>query len=127
MPKFIKYFLYSTVVIIFFIFIIGFYIFNNTEIESEIPPRPESIPKSSLWVGGPDGGVYVVLDKKNNENGAVYNAKIFHSEGSISYIGKLIINTSKNPSFDFNDTSFYTGWDGDTLYLKDGRSLSIYK
>lgn len=127
MSKFIKYFLYSTTVLILCVFIVGFYILNNAEIESEMPPRPESIPQSALWVGGPDGGVYVVLDNKSNENPAIYNAKIFHSEGSTSYIGKLIINTPTNPSFDFNDTSFYTGWDGDTLYLKDGRSLSIYK
>ena len=111
----------------FCIFIVVFYIINNAEIESVIPPRPESIPQSALWVGGPDGGVYIVLDNKNNENSTVYNVKVFHSEGSTSYIGKLIINTPNNPSFDYNDITLYTGWDGDTLYLKDGRSLSIYK
>lgn len=117
---------YVSIIVLLCTLSVAVFVYKNIEIESEIPPKPTSIPTGSLWVGGLDGGVYILLNKLAQDKLTIYDAKIFYSEGTVSYIGKLVINTPENPSFDYADISFYTGWDGDTLYLKDGRTLSIY-
>ncbi|WDE14389.1 hypothetical protein H3N35_03815 [Thalassomonas haliotis] len=96
------------------------------EVSSELPPKPDNIPEKALWVGGPDGGVYILVKKDKSDKKTLYDAKIYYSEGSVNYIGKLVINTPNNPWFDYQDISSYSGWDGDTLYLQDGRLLTIY-
>ena len=96
---------------------------NNDE-PSELT-RPSSVPSEALWVGGVDGGVYVIVTKEKNNKPEIYNATIYFSNGDVDFKGKLIINNVENPMFNYNDVNSYGGWDGDTLYLQDGRSLSI--
>jgi hypothetical protein len=124
MKKSIKYTLSITLILLFFIILVVIFLFKNIEVSSVLPPRPQSIPISALWIGGPDGGVYVLV-KNNNDGPDIYDAEIYYSEGSISYKGKLVINTADSPQFNYNDTNSYSAWDGDTLYLQDGRLLTI--
>jgi len=121
----IKYILIFVSVIVLSLILIATFLYNNAEFSSELPPKPNNISKHSLWVGGLDGGVYVLIEKSNNDSLNSYNAIIHYSEGSLSYKGELIINTDKEPLFNYKDVSSYSAWDGDTLYLQDGRYLKI--
>lgn len=128
MKKCNKYLLYITLSLLLLatisVVILRDYILH-VEVSAVIPPRPENIPQSAFWVGGPDGGMYVLVQKNNKDSPDIYDAKIYYSEGSISYKGKLAINTPDNPQFNYNDVNSYSGWDGDILYLQDGRQLTI--
>ncbi|WDE05072.1 hypothetical protein SG34_027860 [Thalassomonas viridans] len=127
MKKYIKPLLYSVLVITLCLVSLIFFLYQNVEVNSELPLKPDNIPESALWIGGPDGGVYVLVSKDENDNQTLYDAKIYYSEGSVNYIGKLVINTPNNPLFDYRNINSYSGWDGDTLYLQDGRLLTIHK
>lgn len=124
MKKSIQYILSITLILLFSLILVVVFLFKNIEVSSVLPPRPQNIPTNALWVGGPDGGVYVLV-KNNSDSPDIYDAEIYYSEGSISYKGKLVINTADSPQFNYNDINSYSAWDGDTLYLQDGRSLTI--
>ncbi len=125
MKKIIKYFLYITLPLLLVIILSAIYVLDRIEISSVLPPRPDNIPESASWVGGPDGGMYILVQKNNKDIPAIYDAEIYHSSGSASYKGKLAINPPDNPQFNYNDVNSYSLWDGDTLYLQDGRQLTI--
>jgi len=127
MKKSIKYFLYITLSLLLVIVLSVTYVLDRVEIGSTSPPipRPDNIPERASWVGGLDGGMYVLVQKNNKDSSAIYVAEIYHSSGSTSYKGKLVINTLDNHQFNYNDVNSYSGWDGDTLYLQDGRHLKV--
>lgn len=80
--------------------------------------RPNGIPISALWVGGPDGGVYVTMQVVDGDySGTIY----FDSTGEVWYEGRF--RYSGNTPFDASEASNYTAWDGDTLYLANGQQL----
>lgn len=88
------------------------------------PKKPINVPKEAIWSGGVDGGVFIVVQKKKNSFPNIYFAEIyFDSTGEIWYKGRLSIEPSDNPIFEYNNKDVYSGWDGDTLYLRDGRIL----
>jgi len=129
MKKIIKYFLILlfvilSVVIVRLAFLLPDFI-ASIEISTVIPPRPDSIPEKALWVGGPDGGMYVLVQKNNSDSPTIYGAAIYYDSGGVSYQGRLVINTADNPQFNYNDVNAYSLWDGDTLYLQDGRLLTM--
>jgi hypothetical protein len=89
----------------------------------ETPSHPSSIPASATWVGGSDGGVFVLLSAVTPEaKGTVYEVKVFEPSGNLAYEGKLKLNSKSESPIESN---LFDAWDGDTLYLKDGRSLSV--
>ncbi|MCP4297431.1 MAG: hypothetical protein GY786_17660 [Proteobacteria bacterium] len=90
---------------------------------SVLPPPSADIPENALWVGGPDGGVFVLVKKSNCGNSGIYDAEIYYNSGSLDYKGKLVINTPENPEFVVDDVNSYGGWDGDRLFLQNGRYL----
>lgn len=98
---------------------------DQGQMAEEEPARPASVPINALWVGGVDGGVYVVVRKLEGDGPNIYDAEIYHSVGEIDYKGKLSINSEENTEFDYTQKDSYSGWDGDTLYLRDGRQLKI--
>ena len=126
MKKYMKPLLYSILAMMICLVSLSVFLYQNVEVSSVLPLKPDNIPESALWVGGPDGGVYVLVKKNKSDNQTIYDAKIYYSEGSVNYIGKLVINTPNNPLFDYQNINSYSGWDGDTLYLQDGRLLIIY-
>ncbi|VAX05742.1 hypothetical protein MNBD_GAMMA19-114 [hydrothermal vent metagenome] len=127
MKKNIKYLLYITLSLLLVIILSVTYVLDRIEIGSALPPtpKPDNIPEKASWIGGLDGGMYVLVQKNNKDSPAIYDAEIYHSSGSASYKGKLVINAPENPQFNYNDVNSYSGWDGDTLYLQDGRYLTI--
>ena len=91
--------------------------------ENQIPPRPLSAPASSIWVGGLDGGVFVLVRKSEGSAKGIYHGEIYYTSGDLSYKGPLKILPSEDSTFNPEDTKSYEGWDGDTLYLTNGRRL----
>jgi len=97
---------------------------SNSNDHSEEHDRPDSIPKTALWVGGTDDGVYLEIKKNENDKPNIYSVVIYHSSGDIDYKGKLSI-TNNELNFKYKNSESYSSWDGDTLYLQDGRELKI--
>jgi len=97
---------------------------SNSNDNNEGHTRPDSIPKTALWVGGVDGGIYLEIKKDQNDKPNIYSGVIYHSSGDIDFKGKLSINNNE-PSFEYNNSESYSSWDGDILYLRDGRELII--
>jgi hypothetical protein len=100
---------------------------SNSNNDSDVQIRPDTVPENALWVGGHDGGVYVVIEKNISDKSTIYRAKIYHASGDLDYKGKLSINSSKSSNFKYKNIHSYSAWDGDTLYLVDGRELKIIR
>jgi hypothetical protein len=87
-------------------------------------PRPANVPREAVWLGGSDGGVFVRIKQDKVDPSNIYSAEIyFGSTGEVWYKGRLSMKPSEKPKFDYKNVDSYAGWDGDTLYLKDGRVL----
>jgi hypothetical protein len=93
---------------------------------SSPPPRPAAVPAHAIWVGGTDGGVFLVFDKKAGNPKRIYDAVIYYQDsGDIWFKGKLQLSApGEIEPRSYRDTKFFSGWDGDTLYLVDGRYLT---
>jgi len=119
--------------IVLFIFSLAFSIIliNGCDLFSESnseQKRPKGIPSTAFRVGGTDGGVYVVLDKKENSQPSIYYAEIYSEHfGDILYKGQLMMQPSDQPLFDYKNQELLSAWDGEKLYLKDGRILKAIK
>lgn len=85
--------------------------------------RVQNVPRETMWIGGSDGGVFVVL-KTENLSGGIYRAKVFADHtGELLYEGKLALTppTPALPATD--DPTLFTAWDGSALLLADGRRM----
>ena len=88
--------------------------------KSADPPRPDSVPESALWIGGPDGGAFVEV-KAPQDN--VYAVAVFDESGDLWFRGPMILDREPEKSFAVGDRSAYSAWDGKRVLLADGRSL----
>lgn len=87
--------------------------------------KPSSVPSEAIWVGGIDGGVFVLVSESESSNEGVYFGEIYYVSGDVSYKGILKIYPDNDLSIDFHSQESYQGWDGDTLYLREGKYLKI--
>lgn len=93
-----------------------------------VPPnKPAGVPAEAFWVGGPDGGVFVRLERTKGRPGT-YAAKIFHPYGEVWYAGPLVA-APPDASADIDPSQHdqFAGWDGERLLLGDGRWLDSVK
>lgn len=88
--------------------------------EIQAPPKPSSVPETALWVGGPDGGVFLDISKITQQkySGSIY----FDSTGEIWFQGEFKY-TGDN-SFDVSAKASYSFWDGDELFLTNNEKLT---
>jgi hypothetical protein len=93
---------------------------------SSEPARPPSIPAASVWVGGLDGGVFVVIKKPEIQEQDVYLAEIYYLSGDLAYKGLMRLFPAGAVAFDSSKKESYEGWDGDTLYLSNNRHLKVH-
>jgi hypothetical protein len=97
---------------------------GDDSMEVTPPKRPANVPEEAIWSGGADGGAFIHITKSKDTPDNVYTAEIyFDTTGETWYRGRLLLESSENHSFDFKNENVYSGWDGDTLYLRDGRAL----
>lgn len=91
---------------------------------AEVPRRPAGVPAAAFWVGGPDGGVFVLLEPTNDRRGT-FAARIFHPDGAVWYAGPLVPAARDGAAADIDPGQHdqFAGWDGERLLLVDGRSL----
>jgi hypothetical protein len=85
------------------------------------PPRPDGVPVSAVWVGGTDGGVFVVCDSP--ESGVdVYPCTVFNDgTGDVLMSGRFAVKTT-HPGPAVRDLK-YSAYDGRDILLQNGSSL----
>lgn len=88
-------------------------------VEIEEPTQPSSVPSTAMWVGGIDGGVFVVL----NDTDQGYYGEIYHQNGDIAYKGPFTASTEDVPKASELSKIDFTGWDGERLYIQEKFSL----
>jgi hypothetical protein len=91
------------------------------------PHKPRTVPKESVWVGGLDGGAFVLVEECPKCGKSLYLAQIHGDSGWVWYKGMLRINKPDGTRFDVSSKDSYDGWDGTRLYLRDGRFLKKHK
>ncbi len=90
------------------------------DIEEEIEYKTG--PEGSWWVGGADGGVYILISDDENTDDKIYYGKIFYdSDKTIWYEGPLEL--EGNLEFSVENREQYLGWDGENLHLIESSYL----
>lgn len=103
--------------------LIIFIIYNSIHVIPDTPKHPSSIPQEAFWVGGIDGGVFIISQKRKNDGLGIYYAEIYFETGTLAYKGRLALMPKKEELIDYKNKTIYSGWDGDSLHLIDGRFL----
>jgi hypothetical protein len=81
------------------------------------------VPAKAIWAGGVDGGDFILLSPA--KAAGTYSAKIYNDHsGDLDFTGDLRLTAPSEAPIDVNDPKIYSGWDGQTLHLRDGRSLT---
>lgn len=97
------------------------------EIETSAPSKPKSVPEEAFWVGGIDGGNFILIRKKANGN-SMFSVQIYNDyTGDLEYSGTLQYSGNVTGGKSFGDPTFYQGWDGEKLHLTNGETMSTYK
>jgi len=94
----------------------------SLELSAE-PARPARLPKEAFWLGGSDGGVFVLLKRKDDHGLSSYTGTIYHPYGAVWYKGSFILSPAGSNSIDPARQGQFVGWDGTQILLEDGRSL----
>lgn len=90
------------------------------------PSRPPKVPADAFWVGGPDGGAFIRLQKSNvpAPQAGTYDAWIYNDQsGDLWYSGKLFLSGSRKLEPQITRPEAFEGWDGERLHLSDGRTM----
>jgi hypothetical protein len=91
---------------------------------SSPPGRPDGVPSNAMWIGGVDGGAWVVVSKPADQPPHVYYGEIYGDQaGDKWYVGRLALHPPNDPVLNMNDPETFGMWDGDNLLLNDGRVL----
>lgn len=96
---------------------------RQVETEPEPAPRPKGVPERAIWAGGVDGGSFIMLESTSSSDrysGTIYD----ETTGEVIFRGTLRLDARTGEPINVNDPKILDSWDGDTLYLTDGRSLS---
>lgn len=109
---------------VFLLILVLLFAVKNIEFSTEQGDRPLTVPEEAVWVGGNDGGVYLML-KPQNSPSDIYHAEVYYHEGSIAFKGALQLKGDFSENFNYKDSTAFSSWDGDTLYLRDGRRMII--
>ena len=86
------------------------------------PPRPQGVPSNAMWIGGPDGGVFAVI--QFGATAGEFHADIYaDTTGATLFTGRLVLDWPVPPIERPDDPLLYDGWDGQAMLLRDGRRL----
>lgn len=84
------------------------------------PDKPEQVPEQAFWIGGHEGGAFILISNKK-ENNEYFGAVYFDTTGEVWYEGQF--NYTGDAPFDVANKSSYTAWNGDFLFLENGEKL----
>jgi hypothetical protein len=91
------------------------------------PVRPKGVPHQTLWIGGPDGGVFAevqpVPSRTDTYMMTIYNDRT----GAVLYSGLTEAHPTGRGSVAVRDARAFSGWDGEKMILTDGRTLQPTK
>jgi hypothetical protein len=93
--------------------------------EPEAPNKPTQVPSKAFWIGGLDGGVFVLVERNENLEANEYLGEIYYVSGDLAYKGKLNILPKDSAVIDYMNPGIYQGWDGDTLYVVGNKQLKV--
>ncbi|MFL1406200.1 hypothetical protein ACJO2E_12735 [Marinobacter sp. M1N3S26] len=94
------------------------------ETKVETPNKPASVPADTFWAGGIDGGNFIKITVDSTDPNAV-SAEIYNdSTGDIEYDGLMEYSGPDGIPEAVSDPSFIHGWDGYSLHLANGHSLT---
>lgn len=94
------------------------------ETKIEAPNKPSSVPEDTFWAGGVDGGNFIKITVDSTAPKAV-SAEIYNdSTGDVEYNGRMEYSGPDGVPEAVSDPSFIHGWDGNSLHLANGHSLS---
>jgi hypothetical protein len=94
--------------------------FGCSRIENA-PLRPAGVPKSAVWVGGSDGGVFIVCDSPESDVTANACTVFNDGTGDVLMSGRFVFKT-KNSGVAVRDLR-YSAYDGSKILLQNGSSL----
>jgi hypothetical protein len=84
------------------------------------------VPAKAIWAGGIDGGDFILLSSPTADGS--YPAKIYNDHsGDLEFSGKLRLKEPSKAPIDVTDPKTYSDWDGESLSLRDGRTLRPVK
>ena len=91
-----------------------------------VPPKPTGVPANAFWSGGLDGGVFVRIQKKVRKYRPAYDVTIYgETTGEVLFQGPMTLSApGELEARVLGDAAFFNGWDGERLFLMDGRSLA---
>lgn len=96
---------------------------QNTQPKDVCCPRPRNVPLKAVWVGSSDGGVYILLSRRQS-HGERYCAKIFSdSTGKILFSGLVVRSPEMSKPIHTTASMPFDGWDGREILLTDGTTL----
>lgn len=110
------------------LFIISILLFSACDVqksEPELPNKPTQVPNKAFWVGGLDGGVFVLVERNESLDASEYLGEIYYISGDLAYKGKLNILPKDSAVIGYENPEIYQGWDGDTLYLSGNKQLKV--
>lgn len=97
---------------LFVILFLIIFIFSCNTVERN---RPTNLPKTAFWIGGIDGGCWIIFDSVSNEK---IEATIFYENGDIWEKGIFRkLNNCKSEKITVDDISSF---DGGSLNTKQG-------
>lgn len=97
------------------------------DVQVTAPPKPDSVPDKAFWVGGVDGGAFIIVSNPNGKNDT-FSVQVYNDQnGELEYSGALQYTGDNELASPLNNPTLYQGWDGDSLHLAKGGSLKVPK
>jgi len=87
------------------------------------PARPANVPAAAFWVGGADGGAFVLLNKPKNGKTLVKTCTgtIYTDWGYVEFSGTFDLAPADSAPLDIADTDQFDVWAGTELIVKGGK------
>lgn len=100
-----------------------------------LPARPTSVPNEATWVGGEDGGAWVLCANADGTSSGEYECKVYAEMGALWKSGKVtlqdyhwdpkekkaIFTTPKH----IPESLHYYGFDGQQIFLENSQTLKF--
>jgi hypothetical protein len=87
------------------------------------PARPANVPAAAFWLGGADGGVFVLLNKPKTGKTLVRTCTgtIYTELGYVEFSGTFDLSPADGAPLDIADTDQFDFWGGTRLVVKGGK------